>query len=95
MRKQYQFNLNRNGHNIDSARTLLRIRWYDARDAGDNGAAARIQARIERIDEITGGCLSGIVQLPYDEWLFLHNVSEWYKTHRACCCEAAGVEYVD
>lgn len=93
--KLYKFNMNVNGHNIDSACTLLRLRWYDARDAGDYEAAKRIQARIERIGEVTGGCLNGIVQLPYHEWLFLHNVSEWYKAHRACRCEAAGIEYAE
>lgn len=94
-RKLYKFNMERNGHNIDSAITLLRLRWYDANDAGEHEAADRLQARIERIQEITGGCLAGMVQLPWEEWQYLHTVSEWYKTHRMCMCEAHGIEYVE
>ena len=93
--KLYSFNMHRNGHNIDSAITLLRLRWYDANDAGDYDAAQRLQDRIERIQNITGGCLAGIIKLPWDEWQYLHTVSEWYKTHRMCCCEAHGIEYVE
>lgn len=95
MAKRYNFNMERNGHNIDSAVTLMRLRWYDANDAGDYAAADRLQARIERINEITGGCLAGMVQLPWDEWQFLNTVSEWYKAHRACICDANGIEYVE
>lgn len=96
-RKLYKFNMERNGHNIDSAITLLRLRWYDANDAGDYAAADRLQARIARIDEIL--CYSDgighMLMLPWDEWQYLHTVSEWYKTHRMCCCEAHGIEYVE
>jgi len=93
--KLYSFNMERNGHNIDSARTLLRLRWYDAVEAGDHAAADRLQARIDRINEIVCGCFAGMLQLPWDEWQYLHTVSEWYKTHRMCCCEAHGIEYVE
>lgn len=95
MTKLYNFNMERNGHNIDSAVTLLRLRWYDATEAGDHAAAERLQARIERIQEITGGCLAGMHRLPWDEWQYLNTVSEWYKTHRMCMCEAHGIEYVE
>lgn len=94
-KKLYNFNMNRNGHNIDSANTFLRIRWYEAREAGDYAAAERLQARIDKINDITGCCGVGMLQLPYDEWEYLHTVSEWYKMHRACCCEAHGIEYVE
>ena len=95
MAKLYKFNMERNGHNIDTARTILRNRWYDACDAGDHAAAERLQARIDRINEITDGCLAGILELPYDEWLYMHNVSEWVKAWRCVRCEAAGIEYVE
>ena len=95
MARLYNFNMERNGHNIDSAITLLRLRWYDANDAGDYAAAERLQARIERIQDITGGCLAGMVQLPWEEWQYLNSVSEWYKMHRMCVCEANGIEYVE
>ena len=91
----YNFNMERNGHNIDSAVTLLRLRWYDANDAGDHEAAQRLQARIDRIGEITGWCLGGMIQVPWDEWQYLNAVSEWYKMHRMCVCEAHGIEYVE
>ena len=91
-KKLYNFNMERNGHNIDSARTLLRLRWYDANDAGDYDAADRLQARIDRIDNMPTGRM---IQVPWDEWQFLHTVSEWYKMHRMCCCEAHGIEYVE
>ena len=95
MAKLYKFNMERNGHNIDTARVILRNRWYDAVDAGDHEAAHRLQDRIDRIDGITGGCLSGMLRLPYEEWEFLHTVSEWVKHWRGCMCEAAGVAYVE
>ena len=95
MAKLYKFNLMRNGHNIDTARTILRNRWYDANDAGDYAAAERIQARIERIDSITGACCVGVLNLPYDEWLYLHNVSEWVKTWRSETCATHGIPYVE
>ena len=95
MPKLYKFNMERNGHNIDSARTYLRLRWYDANDACDYAAAERLQARIDRIDKITRCCNSGMLELPYDEWEFLNTVSEWYKMHRANCCEKHGIEYME
>lgn len=93
--KLYKFSMTRNGHNIDSAKTLLRLRWYDAIDAGQTEAADRIQARIDRIDEITGGWLNGTIELPWDEWQYINTVSEWYKAHRAEMCDAHGIEYVE
>lgn len=93
--KLYSFNMVRNGHNIESARTLLRLRWYEADEAGAYEAADRLQARIDRIDKITGGWENGIIQLPWDEWQYLNTVSEWYKAHRAEMCAVNGVEYVE
>lgn len=95
MAKLYKFNMNRNGHNIDSAKTLLRIRWYEANEAGDREAAKRLQARIDKIDDITGLCGVGMLELPYKDWEYLHTVSEWYKMHRAAICDAHGIEYVE
>ena len=95
MAKTYKFNMERNGHNIDSARTLLRLRWYDAIDAGNYEAADRLQGRIDRIDEITGGHLAGLLNLTWEEWQYLNSVSEWYKMHRMVKCEQHGIEYVE
>ena len=93
--KLYKFNMSKNGHNIDGARTFLRLRWYDANDAGDYDAADRLQAFIEHIDEITGGFLNGMIEVPYKDWELLHDLSEWYKSHRAESCAEYGIEYVE
>lgn len=97
MAKLYNFNMEREGHNIDSAITRLRLRWYDAMDAGDYAAAERLQARIDKIHDITSdmGDCGGMIQVTWEDWKYLHTVSEWYKVHRMCVCEAHGIPYVE
>ena len=95
MAKLYNFNMNRNGHNIDTALVILRNRMYDAEAAGDHEAVKRLWARHERICEITGSCGVGMLKLPWDEWQYLHTVSEWVKCWRASICDANGIEYVE
>jgi hypothetical protein len=95
MTKLYSFNMECNGHNIDSALTFLRLRWYEAIDACDYDAAERLQARIDRINDITGACRRGLLKLPYEDWAYLTSVSEWYKMHRARMCAIHGIPYVE
>ena len=94
MAKLYNFNMTKNGHNIDTACVRLRNLRYDAEEAGDFEAAERIQARLERIYDLAYWG-SGCIQVTWEDWQFLNTVSEWTKHWRMCKCEEHGVEYVE
>lgn len=95
MAKRYNFNMERNGHNIDSAMVMLRNRAYEAEKAGDMAAAARLLDRERKLSYIVNGCFNGLIKVTWDEWQMLKAASDWAREHRMMCCWANGIEYVE
>lgn len=94
MARLYNFNMERNGHNIDSAMVMLRNRARAAEEAGEHEAACRLWERVNRIS-YAAYAFSGMIQVTWEEWQLLNAASNWAKEHRMMCCWANGIEYVE